>query len=201
MDEYIDLKPKIELNISNGDSSLKRISNFKEIKADNFEENLNISDIIEDKKLNQIQEIPNSNISTNNINQNLSKDFTEDLSNINDDEFNQRKISICSLQSEEFNCSNININLNNEENIENGPINKKITKKLTKKDLNNIPLPVFSCIFCSNDFIAFKHLLQETISNNYLFQASIYDIKEINKLIIYQPIIDKDDKNEKLLDK
>ena len=200
MDEYIDLKPKIELNISNGDSSLKCISNFKEIKADNFEENLNISDIIEDKKLNQIQEIPNSNISTNNINQNLSKDFTEDLSNINDDEFNQRKISICSLQSEEFNCSNININLNNEENIENGQINKKITKKLTKKDLNNIPLPVFSCIFCSNDFIAFKHLLQETISNNYLFQASIYDIKEINKLIIYQPIIDKDDKNEKLLD-
>ena len=200
MDEYIDLKPKIELNISNGDSSLKCISNFKEIKADNFEENLNISDIIEDKKLNQFQEIPNSNISINNINQNLSKDFTEDLSNINDDEFNQRKISICSLQSEEFNCSNININLNNEENIENGPINKKITKKLTKKDLNNIPLPVFSCIFCSNDFIAFKHLLQETISNNYLFQASIYDIKEINKLIIYQPIIDKDDKNEKLLD-
>ena len=202
MDDYEDLKPKNELNLSNNNSSSKYISNLKEIKADNFEENLNISDIREGIiKTNQILELTkNNNICQNNINQNLSKDFSEDLSNINDDEFNQRKISICSLQSEEFNCSNININLNTEEKKENDLINKKITKKLTKKDLNNIPLPVFSCIFCSNDIIAFKHLLLENISNKYLFQTSIYDIREINKLLLCQPIIDKDDKNEKLID-
>jgi hypothetical protein len=47
--------------------------------------------------------------------------------------------------------------------------------------------------------IAFKHLSQEIVTNKYLFQTSIYDIKDINKLIIYQPLIDKDKKNEKLL--
>ena len=206
MDEYNELKPREDPNTSNNESFSKNIGNIREVKADNFEENLNISDIIEENnKIQKELDSEKKKIGCLNIfnNQSIDKDFSEDLDNINEDEFNQRKISLCSLQSEEFNCNNVNLNMNNKNNINNEKKNliiKRESKKITKEDLNNIPLPVFSCIYCSNDFIAFKHLIQENIENKYLFQASIYDIRDINKLIIYQPILDKDDKNEKLLD-
>ena len=206
MDEYKALKYEDESNISNQDSFSKNILKVREIKADSFEDNLNISDIIEENnKICQENNQKKKNTFISNLgNQNIEKDFSEDLDNINEEEFGQRKISLCSSQSEEYNCNNnININTNINNSINNKQsefINKKEKKKIKKEDLNNIPLPLFSCIYCSNDNIAFKHLLQESISNKYLFQASIYDIRYINKLIIYQPIIDKDDKNEKLLD-
>ena len=209
MDEYKGLKPKEETEISNIDSFSNNISNFREIKADNFEENLNISDIFEEN--NKIQQNENNKrkkntVSNVNNSQSIDNDFSEELDNINEEEFNQRKISISSSQSEESNYNNTNNNLNsnaseaNNNNKKADIILKKVTRRLTKEELNNIPLPVFSCIYCSNEIIAFNHLIQENISNKYLLQTSVYDIKDINKLIIYQPIHDKDDKNEKLLD-
>ena len=203
MDEYKGLKSKEETEISNADSFFNNISNLREIKADNFEDNLNISDIIEENnKIQPNETIKRAKISYNN--QNVDNDFSEELDNINEDEFNHRKISLCSSQSEEINYNNTN-NINSNAsganyNIKSDIITKKTTKRLTKEELNNIPLPVFSCIYCSNEIIAFNHLLQEIISNKYLLQTSVYDIKDINKLIVYQPIQDKDDKNEKLLD-
>ena len=205
MDESNNIEINTESNISNKQICLEGIFKSREIKADNFEDNLNISDIkdeIEKIEINNDYLPENDKCLKIYTNQSLDKDFSEDLDDVNEDEFNQRKISICSIQSEEFNDNDndIKINLNNLKNKKNDLKNKKILKKLSKEDLNNIPLPVFSCIFCSNDTIAFKHLLQENITNKYLFQTSIYDIRDINKLLIYQPIIDKDDKNEKLLD-
>ena len=204
MDEYKELRNKDEPNILNIDSFSQNISNIREIDADNFEDNLNISEIKDEmQKTKKDQNSINKNkICINGFsNQSIDHDFSEDLDSIHEDEFNQRKLSICSLHSEEFNSDNIDINLNID-NINNKRTNficKKETKKITKEELNNIPIPVFSCIYCSNDIIANKHLLQEIITNKYLLQTSIYDIKDINKLLIYQPIIDKDDKNEKLL--
>lgn len=58
MDEYKGLRPKEETDISNIDSFSNNISNFREIKADNFEENLNISDIFEEN--NKIQQNENN---------------------------------------------------------------------------------------------------------------------------------------------
>ena len=201
MDEYKELKPREKPNISNIESFSQNISNFREIKADNFEDNLNISDIMEEnRKMQQKENSQSKNYINSNIYKdiNIKDDFSEDLDNIKEDEFNQRKISLCSMQSEEFNYNDLN-NINNLNNKKTFLIGKKETKKITKEDLNNIPLPVFSCIYCSNDIIAFRHLIQEIITNKYLFQTSVYDIRDINKLIICQPIIDKDDKNEKLL--
>ena len=201
MDEYKELKPREKPNISNMESFSQNISNFREIKADNFEDNLNISDIMEEnRKMQQKENSQSKNYINSNIYKdiNIKDDFSEDLDNIKEDEFNQRKISLCSMQSEEFNYNDLN-NINNLNNKKTFLIEKKETKKITKEDLNNIPLPVFSCIYCSNDIIAFRHLIQEIITNKYLFQTSVYDIRDINKLIICQPIIDKDDKNEKLL--
>ena len=170
----------------------KNNHNFGEIKLDNFEDSLTISDIAQERMLIQEKEEKNE----------IYEDFSEDLDNIKEDEFTQRKLSVCSIQSDEFKEDEINININtniikNKKSIED--ISRKYTKKITKEELDNIPLPVFSCIYCSNMKIAFKHLSQEIVTNKYLFQTSIYDIKDINKLIIYQPLIDKDKKNEKLL--
>ena len=181
----------------NYNEKAKNNPNFGEIKLDNFEDSLNISNIGEDQ-------FPNPKKEENNI---FAEDFSEDLDNIKEDEFTQRKLSDCSMQSDEFKNEEINIDVNTNtlnNNIKSKAlsedISKKFTKKLTKEELNNIPLPVFSCIYCSNLLIAVKHLSQEIITNKYLFQASIYDIKDINKLIIDQPLIDRDNKNEKLLD-
>ena len=59
----------------------------------------------------------------------------------------------------------------------------KAKNKIKKEELNNIPLPIFSCIYCCNEYISFKHLSNEIISNKYLFQTSIYDIKQLDFLI------------------
>ena len=180
-------KPKNEEKIINNNK-------FGEIKLDNFEDSLNLSEIVEDQCIGPKKE----------ENHLITEDFSDDLDNIDEDEFTQRKISDYSIQSEEFKNEEININININKKftnkISNEDISKKYTKKLTKEELDNIPLPVFACIYCSNMLISFKHLSQEIITNKYLFQTSIYDIKDINKLIIYQPLIDKDKKNEKLLD-
>ena len=60
---------------------------------------------------------------------------------------------------------------------------KNIKKKITKDDLNNIPLPIFSCIYCSNEKISFNHLITEIIYNKYFLQTSIYDMKSLDEII------------------
>ena len=197
MEEYEDLKGKDSEYLS------KKEENIKIVDLYDFEDNLNISDIKDEfKKLETEKEkkSPRKKIFSLKLNtgDNIDKDFSVDLDNINEDEFNERKISICSLQSEEFNCNIINKN-NNDNNRKMSLFCKQEPKKLTKDDLNYIPLPVFSCIYCSNDEISFKHLSKEIISDKYLFQTSIFDIIQLNKLIAKQPIIDKDIKNEKLI--
>ena len=196
MDEKDNLNSN-QIESPNKKEKSKNNPNFGEIKLDNFEDSLNISNIGEDQ-----YSLPKKE--ENNI---FAEDFSEDLDNIKEDEFTQRKLSDCSMQSDEFKNEEINIDVNTntlnnnlKDKAINEDISKKFTKKLTKEELDNIPIPVFSCIYCSNLSIAVKHLSQEIITNKYLFQASIYDIKDINKLIIYQPLIDRDNKNEKLLD-
>ena len=181
---------------SKPNEKIKNNPNFGEIKLDNFEDSLNLSNIGDDQC-----SIPKKE---ENI---FAEDFSEDLDNIKEDEFSQRKMSDCSMQSDEFKNEEINIDVNTntlsnnlKSKMVSEDISKKFTKKLTREELDNIPLPVFSCIYCSNLTIAVKHLSQEIITNKYLFQASIYDIEDINKLIIYQPLIDRDNKNEKLHD-
>ena len=75
---------------------------------------------------------------------------------------------------------------------------EKKHKKRNKDELNLTPLPIFSCIYCSNDKIAFSHLSMEILSDKYLFQTSNYDIQELNKLM-NDSLIEKDIQNDKLI--
>ena len=71
--------------------------------------------------------------------------------------------------------------------------------KIKKEDLDNIPLPVFSCIYCANELVSFSHLSNEIISNKYLYLTSIYDLKQLNFLICFKISNKKIDYNDKLL--
>jgi len=78
------------------------------------------------------------------------------------------------------NLNNININDKNESYI------KK--KKRNKEDLNKTPLPIFDCIYCSNEKIVFDHMIKVCISDKYKIMTSKLDINKIEK-IISNPIV------------
>ena len=71
--------------------------------------------------------------------------------------------------------------------------------KIRKEDLDNIPLPIFSCIYCANELISFSHLSNEIISDKYLFLTSIYDLEQLNFLISFKIPTKKNEYNDKLL--
>ena len=103
------------------------------------------------------------------------------------------------------NINILNIKNNLEENKKNNNIRSVKTmpiKKIKKEDLDNIPIPIFSCIYCSNEYISFNHLSNEIISNKYLLQTSYLDLKQLDYLISFQYKMEKGNiknKNNKLL--
>ena len=164
-------------------SQSKTNFNNKDIIINDFDADLNISGI---------ENIDNNEIkaknSKNNIpfeNTSIDKSFGEDFDNLN-------KINITNAEVNESSIQNIQFDLNNENE------NKKEKKIRTKDDLNNTPIPVFECLYCTNNKIVFQHFINEILSEKYLLQTSTYDINELDKLICNKRLINKDDKNEKL---
>ena len=153
----------------NSDNPKKKISN-----EFGFEKSLEISNIISKEEKSR----KNSLNDNNNIDLNLSLE--------------------CSLIKPKDNMinikQNINENNNNIRSVKTMPI-----KKIKKEDLDKIPLPIFSCIYCSNEQVSFNHLSNEIISNKYLFQTSALDMKQLDYLISSKPKIDKGDNSNKLL--
>lgn len=68
-------------------------------------------------------------------------------------------------------------------------------KKRNKEDLNKTPLPIFSCIYCSNESIAFDHLSRTIISDKYLIAGSSFDVAFITDILERK----KDKKNQVLM--
>ena len=178
--KFIFQKTKTEEN-NNKDKIFLSKKHFmsNDLDFDKFDEDLSISDIVNNEENSKIRKF------SKNSKEDFGKDFSEDLDNFNENEesSNIRKISVESIQND----------FNN--NID----KKKLKKKLTKEDLNNIPLPVFDCIYCTNDKIVFRTFINNILSEKYLLLTSIYDMNDLTKLISYQPLIDKNNKNEKLL--
>ena len=143
--------------------------------------------------------------------------------NIDFDNFFENSITLSVIENKEneqknlyINDENVNINSNIENsininnNLEDKSINElnkeikksknnNIKKRITKEDLNNIPLPIFSCIYCSNDYVSFKHLSNEQLSSKYYIQTSIYDMKILDN-IIQKKLPGKYNQNSPLLD-
>ena len=177
----------------NIDQIFRDKNNFNKKDKDNFlnqfDEGLNISDII----INDNNEIKSGkNVKNNNYFENTSidKSFGEDFDNIN-------KINITNEDINESSIQNIQLDLTNQNNNNNNITNKKEKKIRTKDDLNNTPIPIFECLYCTNEKVVFQHFINEIISEKYLFQTSIYDINDLDKLICNKRQ-NKDEKSEKL---
>ena len=182
----------------------------------------NISIIKEENIIQNNQKTQNGNKKENNI-FNLSKSINQDefdfeksfeLSNIvqNDNpikhNINNENSNVdinlsldCSFINQNINIFNIKKNINENKNNNNiRPVKTMPLKKIKKEDLDNIPIPIFSCIYCSNEYISFKHLSNEIISNKYLLQTSNFDLKQLDYLISFLSKIDRDNiNNNKLL--
>ena len=154
---------------------------------DEFEDGLNVS-IIENIEEN-LEITKSSKNNYNNIS--FDEDFSDELDNFSEEESpsKKRKLSIGS-QSIHLDLNNINYEKS---------VKKSYKKKKTKEDLDNTPLPIFNCIYCTDAKIVFNHYINNYLSDNYLFLTSIYDMNCLNKLIINQPLIDNGEENEKLL--
>ena len=115
------------------------------------------------------------------------------LSKIENKENDEQTKKFDSINSYNFDITS-NINKTNEEKL------KPKNIKLTKENFNNIPLPIFSCIYCSNEKIAFGHFIKEKIYDKYFLQTSVYDMKLLDKVINLNPIIDHYNKNPPLIE-
>jgi hypothetical protein len=104
--------------------------------------------------------------------------------NINEDFKNLKDDSICDISA-------IEENKDEERNIDDNQINidikedtidceNKCKKRRNKEDLDKTPLPIFDCIYCSNEGVVFNHMVSEQISERYLYNCSKQDITKIN---------------------
>ena len=133
---------------------------------------------------------------------NLNEEFNlSSLSNISENENKDFMNNVANNFNNNSSISSINYSNENSKEDEEGEIiihTEKKHKKRNKDELNLTPLPIFSCIYCSNDKIAFSHLSKVILSEKYLFQTSNYDIQELNKLI-NDSLIEKDTQDDKLI--
>ena len=86
-------------------------------------------------------------------------------------------------KNDKINITNSIISNNNLDDF-NNIFSKTKRIKIKKEELNDIPLPIFSCLYCSNEKIAFNHMIKEILENKYYILTTIYDMKFINKLIL-----------------
>ena len=112
-----------------------------------------------------------NNIQNMSIDKSLSEDI-ENFSKLNSDQ-NIQKDKIDLQENEK-----INIHIE-KQNINNNKDNYKRVR--TKDDLDNTPLPIFACLYCTNEKIVFNNFINEILSDKYLLLTSNYDINDLNK--------------------
>ena len=149
-----------------------------------FEDSISVSSI------ENIEEQEASRNSKNNCGDiSFDKDLIVELDNFSDEESKPKKIKY-SNESIHLDLNSINFRKSEK---------KGYKKKKTKEDLDNTPLPLFNCIYCTDEKIVFHHFINNYLSENYLYLTSVYDINSLNKLISDQPLIDNGEENERLL--
>ena len=181
MDVTLELDIGINTNNECHDK-IKEKENFKNNFINTKNENLIINNSFSDLSL---SDIGNKDKYSRPLSQRTNNKITENEEINNNNIINEidKRSSLGSIKIEDFN---------------NIFFIKKKKLKISKEDLNNIPIPIFSCIYCSNEKISFNHFINEQLSKKYELLASIYDIKELNKILQNKYLIDNDDKNDKL---
>ena len=135
----------------------------------NIQENNEIFNIIEFNR-NEIKTDENffNELDIKDNNEDISLDFEKSENSLSSD-----KLDLCDKSMEEQMSK---VTLNEEKNT-------KTTKKLTKEDLKTIPIPIFECLFCADEFLSFRHYINEIMAMKYLYNVERKDIILIDFLI------------------
>ena len=102
-------------------------------------------------------------------------DYSLELDKSEEDYVSSDKLDICDKSMEEE-MNKVTLNDKDEVNIQ------LVKKKISKGDLNTIPIPIFECIYCANEKLAFNHLINDEFSLKYLYNIEKKDISLINFL-------------------
>ena len=102
-------------------------------------------------------------------------DYSLELDKSEEDYVSSDKLDICDKSMEEE-MNKVTLNDKDEVNIQ------LVKKKISKGDLNTIPIPIFECIYCANEKLAFDHLINDEFSLKYLYNIEKKDISLINFL-------------------
>jgi hypothetical protein len=113
-------------------------------------------------------------------NEDISLDFEKSENSLSSD-----KLDICDKSMEE---QMRKVTLNEEKK-------SKIVKKLTKEDLKTIPIPIFECLFCADEYLSFRHYINEIMTMKYLYNVERKDIILIDFLINNNLLEIKENKN------
>ena len=147
----------------------------------NIQENNEIFNIIEFNR-NEIKTDENffNELDIKNNNEDISLDFEKSENSLSSD-----KLDLCDKSMEEQMSK---VTLNEEKNPKTG-------KKLTKEDLKTIPIPIFECLFCADEFLSFRHYINEIMTMKYLYNVERKDIILIDFLINNNLLELKENKN------
>jgi len=180
----MDLKNSFELE--NKDKGFA--SPLKNLIANNFEDNLNLDYLANDFIVpNNFNNFNNYYFNDFNNLDNLAVDFNTNV-HLHVDNFNP----IDYLDKSKINTKidekgkREKLNFNNKNKINYNPvlvIKENNSRKKKKIDLNKTPLPVFACIYCSNENVVFKHMTNEIISDKYLYNCGPQNLKNINIIV------------------
>ena len=119
---------------------------------------------------------------------NSGDDVSLDLDK-SEDSFNSDKLDLCDKSMEE----QMNKVTLNDEKV------NKTNKKITKDDLRTIPIPIFECVFCADEYLSFRHYINEILSLKYLYNAEKKDINLIDFLLSNNNLLEiKEEKNDLL---
>jgi hypothetical protein len=127
-----------------------------------IEDNRMFNDI--DFNRNEIKDTDETFFNEENCNNN--NEISLDLDN-SENSVSSDKLDLCDKSMEEE-MNKVTLNDNN--------ANKKTKRRISKNELNTTPLPIFECLYCAGEKVAFNHLINEEFSLKYLYNTEKKDI-------------------------
>ncbi len=133
---------------------------------------------------------PNNNFDYNFDLENIENDFLmkNEFKNFDKNFYNNNLDNLVIDFNKIIHLNNDNLNSVNDKKQNNKKLAEKAKKDEKKKsrkkiDLDKTPLPIFACIYCSNENVVFRHMSNEIISDKYLYNCSWFDLKNINIIV------------------
>jgi len=192
---------EVNFNLDNLENDFIIQNNFNNFSKNNFNNKNNINNFYNNDTENFDNLVDNDDDQFN-TNVRLHTDNFNSIDNIDKSKINRRLLEKENKQtlfkgntssnsiSSSINKNNINNRKSAKETFSKNSVlekqeNKNSVAKIKKKkiDLNKTPLPIFACIYCSNEKVVFTHMCNEILSDKYLYNCSPQDLKNMNIIV------------------